>query len=245
MLFLIGVAFSVCPVDGEMMKKAVSYTLGLLLALCCAASHASAQGGNPANWCRNGAFTRDAEEFRTARVTGRKGSRVYFSGDDEGCPGTSAKCRQKAYVVPGNEVLTSRAFGDWVCAWYQPARGSETVGWLPADRLSVSGPAARAPLALWLGAWGFYDNSLRLTRGRAAGAVRVEGDATWAGVNPGNVHVGEVRGEAAPAGNVLEVGGDDDCRLKLRLVGSYLVASDNKQCGGVNVTFDGVYRRKK
>ncbi len=231
-----------------MLKKALGYTLALLV-LCSAASRASAQGegGDPANWCRNGAFTRDASEFRTARVSGRKGSRVYFSSDEEGCPGTSAKCRQKAYLVPGNEVLTSRTFGDWVCAWYQPARGSETVGWLPAHQLGVAEPAARPPLAAWLGAWGFYDNSLRLTRARRAGALRVEGDATWVGVNPGNVHVGEVSGEAAPAGNVLEVGGgggEYDCRLKLRLVGSYLVASDNRQCGGVNVTFDGVYRRK-
>ncbi len=231
------------------MKKAVRYTLGLLFVLCCAASRASAQGeGNPANWCRNGAFTRDSGEFRTARVNGAKGSRVHFSGDEEGCPGASAKCRLKAYLVPGNEVLTSRAFGDWVCAWFQPARGSETVGWLPADRLSVSGPAARPPLASWLGAWGFYDHTLRLSRGRTAGALRVAGNATWVGVNPGNVHVGEVSGEAAPAGNVLTVGdgdGEYDCRLTLRLVGPYLVAADNRQCGGVNVTFDGVYRRKK
>ena len=219
----------------------------LLLAPLCPGGRAAAQGegGNPANWCRNGAFTRDAEEFRTARVSGRRGARVHFSGDDEGCPGASAKCRQKAYVVPGDEVLVSRAFGDWVCTWYQPARGSETVGWLPADRLNVSRPAASRPLAQWLGSWGFYDNSLRLARGRAAGALLVEGVATWVGVNPGNVHVGEVKGEAAPAGDVLEVEGDDGCHLKLRLVGSYLLASDNKQCGGVNVSFDGVYRRRK
>jgi hypothetical protein len=229
------------------MKKALRYSLGLLLFLCCAASRAAAQGegGNPANWCRNGAFTRDSGEFRTARVTGVRGSRVYFSGEEEGCPGPSEKCRQKAYLVPGNEVLTSRTFGDWVCAWYQPARGSETVGWLPADRLAVAEPAARPPLASWLGAWGFYDNSLRLSRGRRPGELRVAGDATWVGVNPGNAHVGEVSGEAAPAGNVLQVSSEDDCRLTLRLVGPYLVASDNKQCGGVNVTFDGVYRRKR
>ena len=231
-----------------MLKRATAYTLALVALLCGAASRASAQddgGGNPANWCRNGAFTRDAAEFGTARVNGARGSRVHFSGEEEGCPGASAKCRQKAYLVPGDEVLTSRTFGDWVCAWYQPARGSETVGWLPADRLAVAEPHARPPLASWLGAWGFYDNSLRLSRGRKPGELRVAGDATWVGVNPGNAHVGEVRGEAAPSGNVLEVGGDDDCRLKLRLVGSYLVASDNKQCGGVNVTFDGVYRRRK
>lgn len=228
------------------MKKAFRYALGLLLVMCGAAARASAQddGGNPANLCRNGAFTEDAAEFRTARVTGRRGSRVHFSGDDEGCPGPAEKCRQKAYLIPGDEVLVSRAFGDWVCAWYQPARGAESVGWLPADRLAVSEPPARPPLAAWLGEWGFYDNSLRLGRGRGPGALRVAGDASWVGVNPGNVHVGEVSGEATPAGNALTVGDEDGCRLTLRLVGAYLLASDNKRCGGLNVTFDGVYRRR-
>ena len=233
-----------------MLKKTLLNLTGLLLAVYCAAAGARGQeaGGNPANWCRNGAFTRDSKEFGLARVKGEKGSRVYFYGEEEGCPGPAAKCRQKAYLVPGDEVLTARTFGDWVCAWYQPARGSETVGWLPADRLAVAEPAASPPLASWLGAWGFYKNSLRLSRGRKPGELRVAGDATWMGVNPDNVHVGEVSGEAAPAGHVLTIGGGGDqydCQLTLRLVGPYLIAADNKQCGGVNVTFDGVYRSRQ
>ncbi|MET0649900.1 MAG: hypothetical protein ABW208_25100 [Pyrinomonadaceae bacterium] len=230
------------------MKLSFTKLTLVLLALCCSAAGARAQGedGNPANWCRNGAFTRDSAEFGLARVKGEKGSRVYFHGDEEGCPGPGAKCRRKTYVIPGNEVLTSRTFGDWVCAWYQPARGSETVGWLPAERLGAVAAAGRLPLASWLGAWGFYDNALRLSRARRAGVLRVAGDATWQGVNPGNVHVGELSGEAAPAGNVLKLGEDpEDCQATLRLVGPYLVVADNKRCGGLNVTFDGVYRRKK
>jgi hypothetical protein len=38
---------------------------------------------------------------------------------------------------------------------------------------------------------------------------------------------------------------DDICKITLRLVGDFLVADDNGDCGGVNVTFDGVYRKKK
>jgi hypothetical protein len=231
------------------MRKSVCHTLALLLALCfgvASRAHAQGEGGNPANWCRNGLFAADAKEFGLARVVGGRGERAYFYGDEEGCPGPAAKCRQKTYVVPGNELIVSRTFGDWVCAWYQPARRSETVGWIPASRLDIKGTDANPPPAAWLGSWQFYDNSLRIARGRKAGALRVEGDATWQGVNPGNVHVGEVSGEAAPAGNSLSLGdGPDDCRVTLRLVGPYLVVGDNKQCGGMNVTFDGVYRRKK
>jgi hypothetical protein len=219
----------------------------VLLTLCCAAATAPAQdGGDPANWCRNGAFPRGSKEFGLARVRGEKGSRVYFYGEEEGCPGPAAKCRLKAYLIPGDEVVTSRTFGDWVCAWYQPARGTETVGWLAADSLSTVATAGNAPLALWLGTWSFYANSLRVSRGRRVDVLSVGGDATWQGVNPGNVHVGELSGQGTPVDNVLKLGEDpEDCQATLRLVGPYLLVSDNKQCGGVNVTFDGVYRKKK
>jgi len=231
-----------------MLKKTLLNLTGLLLAVYCAAAGARGQeaGGNPANWCRNGAFTRDSKGFGLARVKGEKGSRVYFYGEEEGCPGPAAKCRQKAYLVPGDEVVTSRTFGDWVCAWYQPARGTETVGWLAADRLDAVATAENAPLASWLGTWNFYDNSLRLSRGRRVDVLSVSGDATWQGVNPGNVHVGELSGQGTPVDNVLKLGEDpEDCQATLRLVGTYLLVSDNRQCGGVNVTFDGVYRKRK
>lgn len=219
------------------------------LVLGCAAAAARAQAeGDPANWCRNGLFTSDAKGFGLARVKGAKGARAYFHGEDEGCPGPAAKCRQKAYLVPGDEVVTSRTFGEYVCAWYQPARGPETVGWLRADAVeAVPVSAGYAPLTAWLGTWNFYSSEVRLSRGRRANTLAVEGEATWVGANPGNVHTGELSGEATPAGEVLKLGGEDeyDCRATLRLVGPYLVVSDNKQCGGVNVTFDGVYRKKK
>jgi hypothetical protein len=230
-----------------MMKKIPLYSIGLLLVVCCAWSSTRAQGeGNPANWCRNGTFSRDSEAFGLARIKGEKGARVYFYGEEEGCPGPAAKCRQKAYLIPGDEVVTSRTFGDWVCAWYQPARGSETVGWLAADRLAPVATVDNAPLASWLGTWNFYNNSLRVSRGRRVDVLNVSGDATWQGVNPDNVHVGELSSQGTPVDNALKLGEDpEDCQATLRLVGTYLVVSDNKQCGGVNVTFDGVYRRKK
>jgi hypothetical protein len=215
-----------------------------LLALCAnAPAPAQDNGGNPANWCRNGLFAGDAKDFRLARATGGRGERVYFYGDDEGCPAQTAKCRLKAYVVPGDELIVSRAFGDFTCAWYQPARGHETVGWIPSGSLSVSAADAGAPAARWLGEWIFYDNSLTVRRGKGA-ALSVSGEAFWHGADPSNVHTGEVAGESVPAGDTLKIK-DDPCELTLRLVGDYLVAADNGECGGANVRFDGVYRRKK
>jgi hypothetical protein len=213
----------------------------LLFAFSCVQARAQVEG-NPARWCRNGPFS--AEEnvaYKTARVVGAQGSRVYFYGDDEGCP--SPKCKLKTYVVPGDEVIVSRTLGDWVCAWYQSPKGPETVGWLMAHEVSVA-PAARKPTAAsWEGEWEFYDNGLTVRRDRRTGRLSVTGAASWKGMNPGQVNVGAIEAKGAPAGNVLKLK-DEECEMTLRLVGPYLLAADNKRCGGFNVTFDGVYRRK-
>jgi len=215
----------------------------LLLASCAQAASAQDSGGNPANWCRNGAFASDSREFKVARVRGPRGARAYFYGEDEGCPAPGAKCVRKAYVVAGDALVVSRAFGEYACAWFRPARGYETVGWLRADQLELAEADANPPASRWLGEWVMHENGFTIRRDAKAGVLRVEGSATWHGVGD-NVHVGEVNASAAPAGNTLTLE-DDICTITLRLVGDFIVADDNGECGGVNVTFDGVYRKKK
>ncbi|HYP53324.1 MAG TPA: hypothetical protein VEQ42_07270 [Pyrinomonadaceae bacterium] len=214
----------------------------LALLLLGAFAHAPAQTpGNPPNWCRNGAFTGDVARFRLGRVRGPRGARAHFHGDAEGCP--SPRCREKAYVIPGDEVIIAHGFGDWVCAWFQPAKGAETVGWLEASRLDVSEDASAATPARFVGVWTFYENFLDVRPGRGAGRLSVEGQAYWHGLGD-NVHVGELAGEVTPEGRGFTYE-DDSCRVAAQLVGAYLVVEDNNQCGGVNVSFSGVYRKKQ
>jgi hypothetical protein len=33
-----------------------------------------------------------------------------------------------------------------------------------------------------------------------------------------------------------------ECRVAMRLIGPYLIANDAMKCGGMNVTFSGIYR---
>jgi hypothetical protein len=227
----------------EKSRAASRKLLPLLLLLLAAATNASAQAeGNPPNWCRNGAFPSDSERFVLGWVKGRRGERAYFHKDADGCPSPRAQCRERAYVVPGNEVIVSRTFGDWACAWYQPARGPERVGWIEAHRLDISEAPSSPMPARFVGEWAHYENALSIRPGKGAGRLAVSGQAYWHGVGD-NVHVGEVAGEVAPAGNALTLE-DDTCRVTAHLVGPYLIVRDNKQCGGVNVTFDGVYRKK-
>jgi hypothetical protein len=55
--------------------------------------------------------------------------------------------------------------------------------------------------------------------------------------------VGDVSGSATVKG-AAAVFADEVCVLNLKLIGTWLAAADNGDCGGLNVSFTGVYRRK-
>jgi len=79
------------------------------------------------------------------------------------------------------------------------------------------------------------------------GRVRVNGDAVWVGVVKDNVHIGEADGVFTIRGKeILYKDGDsaDNCSFTITFgAGSLTVKDDNGQCGGMNVTFDGSYKR--
>jgi hypothetical protein len=80
------------------------------------------------------------------------------------------------------------------------------------------------------------------------GEVKVVGNSTWVGdEESGNVNVGDDDGIFEMQGSTVFFkgpDGNDDCRFTITLgVDSLLVTEDNLKCGGLNVTFDGTYRR--
>jgi hypothetical protein len=200
--------------------------------------------GNPQNWCRGGLYTREYDDFRVGTVSGRKGTRSYFFGDDrDECPGRN--CQLKAYLVPGDNVIVSHTYNGFVCAWFAPSKGNHTVGWIKADTLDIADPDPAPAIAKWLGEWKYAENDIVITDNKLAGFLNVTGNALWKGLGD-NVHIGELDGRFATEGNLLEYSdGDDeyDCKATMRLIGEFLVVSDNMNCGGVNVSFSGVYRR--
>ena len=229
------------------MKRIVHTALILFIAVLFNFSVAAQIEGNPANWCRNGLFPRESSDYRLARVKAARGERVYFRGDErDDCP-QGANCRRKAYLVAGDEVVVSRQLGPYACAWYQPAKGAETVGWLPAADLEYR-PAAEPTPDDWTGEWRYGDAGISIAKAKSEGVLSVTGSALWRGIG-NNVHVGELDYEGRPQANLLVIGdatgGEYDCRVALRRVGRYLIAADNLNCGGVNVTFSGVYRQNK
>lgn len=202
--------------------------------------------GNPENWCRPGVFTVDAEAFSVGTAKGAKNTRIYFYNDDESdCPGNE-RCRSKAYLLPGDQVLVSRSRGNFSCVWYTPVKGSATVGWVRTDSFRFIEASANPALSAWLGEWKYGENTINFTHNKLSGWLNVTGDAYWKGVGD-NIHIGELDGRVEPENGKTEYSdGDDeyDCKATMRLVGSFLVVKDNNRCGGANVTFSGVYRRK-
>jgi len=80
------------------------------------------------------------------------------------------------------------------------------------------------------------------------GRVRVAGDAIWVGnARTGNVNTGDVDGIFALQGSKLfykEADRDNPCSFTIHLgVESLRVTDDTMNCGGMNVTFDGEYRK--
>jgi hypothetical protein len=196
--------------------------------------------------CRNGLFPRAAGTVSAAVVSAA--DKVPFRDDAEGCPQADS-CVRKAYLVKGDAVLVSSAESGLSCAWYF-GRTREFVGWLPSEALTALPAAAPSP-SDWIGTWVPIagGQSIRIAGGGAA--FELSGEAQWRGgrdeAGEPVVHVGSFRGRAAPAGDRLTLdadGGESGCVVRMQLVSRSLVVSDNALCGGVNVRFDNVYRRR-
>ncbi|MBR0757598.1 hypothetical protein JQ604_35920 [Bradyrhizobium jicamae] len=227
------------------MRRLMQASLGLLAWSLLQTSPASAQlKGNAEYICRNGYFPRESTDYRLAKIKGAAGDRIYFHGDtNERCPDDQA-CRLKTYVIPNDDVIVSRTFGKFACSWFQPRKGSETVGWIETDRLAWQGDKRPPEMRDWLGEWRADGNVIRIATSKEAGQLAIKGEAIWG--SGSRTHVGELDYDAKPSGDKMKFGdGTDelDCQVTMQLLGKLLVVGDNLHCGGVNVSFSGVYQR--
>lgn len=218
------------------------------LALCCLAIAGLATAAEPYS-CRNGSFPSRLDVVAAGRIADSAGSRVHFRNDDAGCP-EAAACVQKAYLVPGDKVLTAQRDGAWICAWYFGKR-REYVGWLPVGAV-VHQPPPPSVIDDWVGTWTPIagENEIVIRRDPASKGLSAEGTALLLGVEfpdgSRNVHFGEFSGKGRPAADRWTVGNPDeehDCVVDMRLVAGRLVVHDNANCGGMNVRFDDIYRK--
>jgi hypothetical protein len=217
--------------------------LALLLAL--ALSAAAPAAAQTAPTCRNGTFAREQPGFALARVT--PGAQTPFLWDHGGCPEAGARCQQEGQTAaPGQFLLIGVTHQGHRCA-FLPGPGGGSAGFVRSDRLEEV-PLAPPRPADWAGRWADGDNEVRIAAG-PDGRLRAEGSACWPSCappplgRPGGPNVGAFRAEAAPAGAAVAFA-DAECEVRATLLPPYLVVSDNGGCGGSNVSFSGVYRRR-
>jgi len=199
----------------------------------------------------------------------KPGDRAHFvkGGEQAGCPSASAACATRAFVIGGDAVVVSATAGGYACATFTGPgpKAASTSGFLPREQLAA--PPPEPPVnasAAWAGTWQSGDEQTITIRRKPDGRFVIEGDATWGGHDPervkrGGVNAGNLSGEGSIVDGItaFAIDGDgaikpidlklpadsDACRVKLWRLGPYLVAADNLGCGGMNVTFTGVYRK--
>ena len=191
--------------------------------------------------------------------------RNFHDGSARGCPALTAKCRRAAYVVPGDQLIAASRLGAFTNVTFVSRAGKVSSGWIETaglTRIAAPPPTARA----WVGRWRAWENDIEV-KPIGAGRYRIEGTALWGTEDPwrvenGGVHVGEFSAAVSLSGDRLAfattwsrddpvdhpalaygAANESACRIRLRLLGTYLIAQDNHQCGGANVTFTGIYRR--
>ncbi len=224
------------------MSPLVPITLLALSTGLCGAARAA-----DADLCRNGRFPAQETTFGLAKVVGAP--RVSLRSDSPPCPNDSDACRGHAYVVRGDTVLTGVTSGEFVCAFF-PGPGGGSAGYVRNNEIASQPPAATTPLTAWIGTWRNGDNSIVLSRDGAR--LKASGEAYWPSANPspkdrpGGPNMGDMGGTAMPSGNTVLFASDnpDECRVKLTLLSPFLLAADNSNCGGMNVSFTGVYRKR-
>lgn len=198
--------------------------------------------------CRNGAFPAQQSDFALATVSGD--TRLYLLGDLDGCPAKGEPaCRQRSYVVGGDTLITGRTLGGYRCGFF-PNHVGGSAGWVDVRRLNSLPARATPTLRDWAGHWHDGDNTLDLVV--QGGQLTLTGEAFWPSAKPTaqrpyGPNLGQIDAVARPVGTVLEAVDKDDasCTLQARWLGDYLIVTDNSACGGMNVRFNGVYRRDK
>jgi hypothetical protein len=220
----------------EFWRGATMWAIGIIALISVAAQGAFAsEAGNPPDWCRNGAFATDQDNLRLVRAL-RRTNFLLDSGQKRGCPQAGAPCSLgDLHANASEELLINSDIPGFVCA-YSPKDGDG--GWIAKSDIVIEKrqPTIRPSLNTWTGHWKDFDDRIDIARWHQV--LMFDGHASWA-----RQHFGSFGGTALPNGATAEIE-DDSCKVSMLLFGRYLVVHDNGECGGMNVSFTGVYTRR-
>jgi hypothetical protein len=178
------------------------------------------------------------------------------------CTAKSPSCERRSYVVAGDALLVTALSKGSACVAFLTPKGGTVWGWLPASALAIRQAATPPTQAQWIGTWDRNEASISFARA-PNGRLKTTGWATWGANNPervarGGINTSEVEGTAALTGDQIAfaIGNDgitlpyeaapqSSCAIRMRRIGPWLLVDDNDDCGGMNVTFDGIYTKAR
>ena len=171
--------------------------------------------------------------------------RVYLYKETKLCPGGQAcASRQKAYLLDGNVVFAGPVSDGFRCAYYGTAKGKIIAGFIPDQNLTSEKEQPELSTEFLQGTWNFEDDSIDI-KSAGPGKVKAEGNAIYQTSQTENDGAFTATAAIPASGELVFRDGEGDamCEVKLHRRGPYLVASDNSQCGGMNVRFNGIYTK--
>jgi len=171
--------------------------------------------------------------------------RVYLYKEANRCAGDQAcPSREKAYLVDGDIVFAGPVSQGFRCSYYGTPKGKIIAGFIPDENLSPENGDTSLTAEFVVGTWRFEDDSIDI---KTAGPGKVQADGNAVYQTSMTQNDGAFSGTASvPASSELvfrDGEADAMCEVKLHRRGPYLVASDNSQCGGMNVRFNGIYTK--
>jgi hypothetical protein len=157
------------------------------------------------------------------------------------------RSRQKAYLVGGDVVFAGPPNRGFRCAYYGSSKGKIIAGFIPIENLKPLAENNGLSIDFVIGTWNYESDSIEI-KAAAAGKVSGEGQATYQTaetVNEGSFSA-QAQLSASEKELIFKEGNDEtSCVVKIHRRGPYLVVSDNNNCGGMNVSFDGIYTKRR
>ena len=181
--------------------------------------------------------------FKVKASAGRQ--RVYLYKETKLCPGEQAcASRQKAYLVDGDIVFAGPVNQGFRCSYYGTPKGKIIAGFIPDENLAPEKERPDLTGEFLVGKWRFEDDSIEI-KPAGPGKVEAAGNAVYQTSMTENDGAFGATAAVPGSGELIFRDGEGDamCEVKLHRRGPYLVASDNSQCGGMNVRFNGIYTK--
>lgn len=182
-----------------------------------------------------------------------KKQRLYFHQLNQEC--SEGICPSKAYIVSGDTALSIPSLDvDWACSLYVSQRGKATLGWLAKSSLHKKAKA-KVQSSLLQGQWLYNDanrqNSLEV-QNLTKQELKLEATLLWfanqEALKSGAVHDGNFSTKIPAKLEIWKYQGEGSlpsstCEVEGHWIYPYLLVQDNGNCGALNVTARGIYRK--